>query len=73
MILLKLSRFSVEYDDKRGGRVFVGSLEDYEDVTDKLSPDEKIELIDDLIYAISDLMKREKKKCHSCKTPTTGP
>jgi hypothetical protein len=37
--------------------VFINNGREYKEVTNELSEDDKTELIDDLIYAITDLMK----------------
>ena len=59
MISLKASRFKVEYDEKatNGYKVFTRRMGKYEDVTDSLTDDDKEELILDLIYAVTDLVK----------------
>lgn len=56
MISLKSSRFLVSCENYES-KVFINNGTEYEDVTNKLSEDDKSELIDDLIYAISDLLK----------------
>ena len=56
MISLKGSRFLVSCEDY-SSKVFVNNGKEYKEVTNELSEDDKAELIDDLIYAISDLMK----------------
>ena len=59
MIGLKASRFKVEYDETvtKGYKVFTRRMGKYEDVTDTLTEDDKEELILDLIYAITDLIR----------------
>lgn len=59
MVSLKASRFKVEYDETatNGYKVFVRRMGKYEDVTDTLTEDDKEELILDLIYAITDLVR----------------
>ena len=56
MISLKSSRFLVScgyYTSK----VFINNGNEYKEITNELTEDDKDELIDDLIYAISDLVK----------------
>lgn len=55
MISLKGSRFLVSCEDY-SSKVFVNNGKEYKEVTNELSEDDKAELIDDLIYAISDLV-----------------
>lgn len=57
MISLKGSRFLVSCEDYKS-KVFINNGEEYKEVTNDLSEDDKIELIDDLIYAITDLMEK---------------
>ena len=57
MISLKGSRFLVSCEDYKS-KVFINNGEEYKEVTNELSEDDKIELIDDLIYAITDLMEK---------------
>lgn len=58
MISLKGSRFfSVLWGDYTS-KVFINNGKEYKDITNELSEDDKDELIDDLIYAISDLLKK---------------
>ena len=59
MTTLKGSRFIVEYDEKatNGYKVFVRRSGKYEEVTTSLTDDETKELIGDLIYSITDLLK----------------
>ena len=61
MISLKGSRFLISCEDYNS-KVFINNGKEYEEVTNKLSEDDKTELIDDLIYAISDLMKNASKE-----------
>ena len=63
MITLKASMFIVEYDETaiNGYKVFIRKRNKYEDVTDSLTDDEKTELIGDLIYAVTDLVKERSK------------
>lgn len=56
MISLKGSRYLVSCEDYTS-KVFMNNGKEYKEVTNELSEDEKDELIDDLIYAISDLLK----------------
>lgn len=56
MILLKSSRFLVSCEDYTS-KVFINNGKEYKDITNELTEDDKDELIDDLIYAISDLVK----------------
>ena len=55
MISLKGSRFLVSCDDYKS-KVFINNGKEYKEVTNELSEDDKNELIDDLIYAITDLI-----------------
>ena len=58
MITLKGSRFMVSYDENSGGHsVFVKDKDSCNDVTDSLSDEEKEELINDLVYCLTDLLK----------------
>lgn len=59
MITLKGSRFVVEYDEKttNGYKVFVRRSGKCEEVTTSLTDDETKELIGDLIYCVTDLLK----------------
>lgn len=59
MVGLKASRFVVEYDEKAtdGYEVFVRRNGEYKDITNSLTDDDKTELIGDLVYAITDLVK----------------
>ena len=61
MISLKGSRFLISCEDYNS-KVFINNGKEYEEVTNKLSEDDKTELIDDLIYAISDLVKNASKE-----------
>lgn len=56
MISLKGSRFLVSCENYKS-KVFINNGREYKEVTNELSEDDKTELIDDLIYAIIDLMK----------------
>lgn len=59
MTTLKGSRFIVSYDEKSGEHnVFVRNKEGYNDVTNSLDDEEKDELINDLIYCVTDLLKK---------------
>lgn len=60
MISLKTSRFLVEYNEEAddGYKVFTRSSSGCKDVTDILTDEEKIELISDLVYAITDLLDK---------------
>ena len=59
MISLKASRFKVEYDETaiNGYKVFTRRMGKYEDVTDALTDDDKEELLFNLIYAVTDLVR----------------
>lgn len=59
MITLKGSRFIVEFDKNatNGYKIFVRRSGKFEEVTNSLTDDEKKELIGDLIYSITDLLK----------------
>lgn len=56
MISLKSSRFLVSCEDYTS-KVFITNGKEYKEITNELTEDDKNELIDDLIYAISDLVK----------------
>lgn len=56
MISLKGSRFLVACENYES-KVFIIDSGKYKEVTNELQEADKIELIDDLIYAISDLVK----------------
>lgn len=58
MISLAGSRFLVSCEDYTS-KVFINNGKEYKEVTDTLSESDKDELIDDLIYAISDLLKNK--------------
>ena len=59
MITLQGSRFMVSYDEISGEhRVFVGNQDGCNDVTSSLNDEEKEELINDLVYCISDLLHK---------------
>jgi hypothetical protein len=61
MITLKGSRFIVSQDENSTNdidyKVFVRNEDGYKDVTTSLTDEEKVELISDLIYCVSDLLK----------------
>lgn len=59
MVSLKASRFKVEYDETatKGYKVFTRRMGKYEDVTDALTDDDKEELLFNLIYAVTDLVR----------------
>ena len=58
MISLKASRFLVSLDKDYEAKVFIiNNDRKYKEVTNELSEDDKDELIGDLVYAITDLMK----------------
>ena len=59
MINLKASRFRVSHDDDNY-HVFTRCRNEYKEVTNQLSGNEKDELIDDLIYCMQELMKNDK-------------
>lgn len=56
MISLQSSRFLVSCENYES-KVFINNGKEYKEVTHDLSEDDKNELIDDLIYAITDLIK----------------
>lgn len=56
MISLKASRFMVAYNDDKY-KVLTQNGNGYKDVTNSLTDAEKDELIDDLIYCLTDLLK----------------
>lgn len=56
MISLQASRFLVSCDDYTT-KVFINTEKEYKEVTNTLSNSDKDELISDLIYAISKLVK----------------
>lgn len=56
MISLQGSRFLVSCENYES-KVFIDNGTEYKEVTKELSEEEKNELIDDLIYAISNLLK----------------
>lgn len=61
MITLKGSRFCVSYNTESGEhRVFTHDGNGCADVTDSLSDDKKDELVNDLVYALSDLLAKQK-------------
>lgn len=59
MISLKASRFRVSHDGDNF-HVFTQCENEYKEVTDQLSREEKEELIDDLIYCIQDIVENGK-------------
>lgn len=65
MISLKGSRFLVSCENYES-KVFVYNGKEFEEVTSNLSEDDKTELIDDLIYAITNLImcKEEPENAH---------
>lgn len=56
MISLQASRFLVSCEDYTT-KVFINTGKKYKEVTDTLSDSDKYELISDLIYAVSKLIK----------------
>lgn len=56
MISLQASRFLVSCEDYTT-KVFINTGKEYKEVTDTLSDSDKDELISDLIYAVSKLVK----------------
>lgn len=59
MITLKGSRFIVSYDENSGEHnVFLRNKDGYDNVTNSLGNEEKDELINDLIYCITDLINK---------------
>ena len=61
MITLSGSRFLVKYENYES-KVFTMDNKRLTDITSTLTEDEKDELIDDLIYAINDLLNNKKDK-----------
>lgn len=60
MISLVGSRFRIEYDfDNNKYKVFTRDHSGQKEVTESLSVEDKEELIDDLIYAITKLVTKE--------------
>lgn len=57
MISLKASRFLVSCEDYEPKVFIISNERKYKEVTNELSEDDKDELIGDLVYAITDLMK----------------
>lgn len=58
MIKLKGSRFIVSYDENSGEHyIFVSNKDGYHDVTNLLDAEDKEELINDLVYSLTDLLK----------------
>ena len=59
MITLKGSRFTVLYDENSGEHnVFLRTKDGCNNITNILGDEEKDELINDLIYCITDLLKK---------------
>lgn len=59
MITLKGSRFIVSYDKNSGKHnILIRNKNGYNDVTNSLDNEEKDELINDLIYCITDLLNK---------------
>ena len=59
MIALKGSRFAVSYSKNSGEHnVFIRTKDGYSDITNSLGAEEKEELINDLIYCITDLLNQ---------------
>ena len=58
MISLKGSRFLVSCENYES-KVFINNGKEFQEITSELSEDDKDELIDDLIYAINDLLKSQ--------------
>lgn len=60
MIALKGSRFAVSYNKDSGEHnVFVRTKDGYSNITNSLGAEEKEELINDLIYCITNLSNQE--------------
>ena len=57
---LKASRFLVSCENYESKVFIINNERKYKEVTNELSEDDKTELIDDLIYAITDLVKRNR-------------
>ena len=63
MFSLKASRFYVSYNSDSGEhQVFLRDRNGYHEVTKTLSDEDKEELINDLVYAVSDLLKEKERK-----------
>lgn len=60
MISLKASRFLVSCENYESKVFIINNERKYKEVTNELSEKDKDELIDDLIYAITDLVKRNR-------------
>ena len=60
MISLKTSRFLVSYDNDKY-KVFTRNRSGCKDVTNSLTETEKDELIEDLIYCLTDLIRGGRK------------
>ena len=59
MITLKGSQYKVSYDDNSGEHhVFVRNKDGYKEITNIMTNEDKDELINDLIYCITDLLKK---------------
>lgn len=65
MISLKASKFLVSCENYES-KVYINNGKEYKEITNELSEDDKTELIDDLIYAITDLImcKEEPENTH---------
>lgn len=58
LISLKGSRFLVSCENYES-KVIINNGKEFQEITSELSEDDKDELIDDLIYAINDLLKSQ--------------
>jgi hypothetical protein len=63
MITLKGSKYIVEHDDNATTdtdyKVFIRENKELKDITNALTDDDKTELISDLIYSLTDLLKQQ--------------
>lgn len=67
MISLKGSRFLVSYDPDSGEHaIFTQGRNGCTEITGSMSDEEKDELINDLAYALSDLLAKQKERNASC-------
>lgn len=66
MITLKASRFIVAQDEHPTNgidyKVYIRNRNGFEDITASLTDEEQKELISDLIYCVSDLLKKQNSK-----------
>lgn len=67
MISLKGSRFLVSYDPDSGEHsVFTREKNGCTEITDSMSDEEKDELINDMAYALSDLLTKQEREDAPC-------